>query len=567
MPQSNFLPGSGGNNAGYAVVYPDNDLQRMQIANSMHQANLAQQQRIEEQQRADAAHKYALNKYYGDQFDFDKFDTGTDLDTRINDYLIDAKNKVSDALAQKGISDEDVDKIANEALIPAMKLHVIGSNIKRNIDGTVSGYDKKDGIDTGSLAKQAYINALYAKDPTTGKLTLKSTDELNQIDPEHNYAADIVNNTPWLVSKGTPDIEGGLKKMVSQSVGDSGEYYDSNGVKHKGSWKTQIYPGLQTIAKDAKGISKVITVNNPIPVTDEKGDPVIDPKTGKQAVINQVPDDILNHFQQTPGQKAALDVATRAYLQAHPATANENAIPGTPGFEIAKKAMMYDILDGYTKRVNISKGERAPAFVIKNMLGIPGGGGSGSQTPAQQAADTSAGFNDVNTNDFRDDSGKIANIQNGQLVNPKGSFMGFTPKVSESGTVTGTMPIEAIPVSLRNAVVKYSQGNELSGLKSVDEDGHLTPTGRIKVQLTDGKLSGVMTDKNIWFNVDDRANGDIIEKNKNVPMKQKEQINLPNSGAGTTYQLGNKTITEDKLKKGAAKYKMTLDQYKKSIGL
>jgi hypothetical protein len=49
-------------------------------------------------------------------------------------------------------------------------------------------------------------------------------------------------------------------------------------------------------------------------------------------------------------------------------------------------------------------------------------------------------------------------------------------------------------------------------------------------------------------------------------MKQKEQLKLKDS-AGATYNLGGKTITEDQLKKGAAKYGMTLEQYKKSIGL
>lgn len=36
---------------------------------------------------------------------------------------------------------------------------------------------------------------------------------------------------------------------------------------------------------------------------------------------------------------------------------------------------------------------------------------------------------------------------------------------------------------------------------------------------------------------------------------------------GQTYKVGGKEFTEDQLKKGAAKYNMTLDEYKKSIGL
>ena len=43
--------------------------------------------------------------------------------------------------------------------------------------------------------------------------------------------------------------------------------------------------------------------------------------------------------------------------------------------------------------------------------------------------------------------------------------------------------------------------------------------------------------------------------------------NQPSEPKGQTYKVGGKEFTEDQLKKGAAKYNMTLEQYKKSIGL
>lgn len=542
MPQTNFLPGSGSNNAGYAVVYPDNDLQRMQIADSMHQANLAQQQRLEQQKRADAAHKYALQKYYGGQFDFDKFDTGTDLDTRINDYLVQAQKNLTDALGQKGISDEDVDKIANEALIPAMRLSTIGKAVKRNIDGTMAAYDKKDGIDTGALAKHAYIDALYNRDPNTGKLTLKNTDELNQIDPDHNYIADVVNNRPGLISKGNVDYMEGLKGWPAQPVGDSGEYYDAQGVKHKGSWKTNIYTGLQEIEKDGKGVARVVTVNNAIPITDANGNPVIDPKTGKQALINQAPEILMNRLQDTPGKKAAMDVATIKYLQSHPATAGESAIPGTPGFEIAKRAMAYDQLQNLTKRINISKGEQAPAFVIKNMLGIAPGGGSGGQTPAQQNNDIKASFNDITNARFIGNNGAEGRIENGKLV----GFKGGIKSLFNGGVIEGKMPVEQLPLTIRDAVAKYSPKNDITGKKY---EGTKSP-GYVDIKTKNGVVTGIRTDSGQWFELNNLTQAEINDenkvrgiKNKIPPRKNADQYY--NDQDNVLRREGNKVLYKD----------------------
>lgn len=511
MPNA-FVPGSGGNNAGYAVVYPDNDLQRMQIANNMHQANLERQQRLEQQRKEETAHRYALNKYYGNQFDFDKFDTATDLDKNINDLLIQGKRELEDVLNTPGVSDEDIDRAANEAIIPAMKLSQVGKSIKRNIDGTVAAYDKKDGIDTGSLAKQAYIQALYKPDPKTGKLVLKNTDELNQIDPEHNYAADIVNNTPQLVSKGNVDYMEGLKGWASQPVGDSGEYYDAQGIKHKGSWKTNIYTGLQQIEKDGKGVARVATVNNAIPITDANGNPVIDPNTGKQVLINQAPEILMNRLQDTPGKKAAMDVATIKYLQSHPATAGESAIPGTPGFEIAKRAMAYDQLQNLTKRVNISKGEQAPAFVIKNMLGIAPGGGSG-QTSAQQNNDIKASFNDITNARFIGNNGAEGRIENGKLVGFKGGIKSFLNR----GVVEGIMPVEQLPLSIRDAVAKYSPKNDITGKKY---EGTKSP-GYVDVKTKNGVVTGIRTDSGQWFELNNLTQAEINDENKVRSIKNK----------------------------------------------
>lgn len=63
--------------------------------------------------------------------------------------------------------------------------------------------------------------------------------------------------------------------------------------------------------------------------------------------------------------------------------------------------------------------------------------------------------------------------------------------------------------------------------------------------------------------------GDVLKQYGGDITKYSQAANLKPTEApkGQTYKVGGKEFTEDQLKKGAAKYKMTLDEYKKSIGI
>lgn len=502
-------PGSGALNAGYAVVYDNHgDMQRMQMANLMQQQNQARQDKIAEQQKADDAHRFALQKYYGKDFDPNNFDIKNDLQGRVNDYLISGKKSLSDVLNKPGVSDQDIDNAAQQALIPAQKLYQVGTAINRNIDTSLEGLKGEKGIDLGSLKKQAYINALYTKDPQTGKMRIKNDQELSQIDPEHNYAADILQNHPELVAKGDVDYNGALKLFQPATQKLTGEWYSSPGVKHKSAFEATWADGPQKLVQDDKGAYKVETANEPIETTDANG---------RKVLINQIPQGVINTMQSTPGAKAKLDVATMQYLaKTHPDVSVE---PNTPAFEIAKRAMVYDMFNKTApKRISQGQGVNTSSPVIRMQLGLDGKKDNGSQEQDMQAS-----FSDVTDTPFIGDNGVKGTINNGKFEPDNGGvFSKLLPKY-KGGEVSGLIPITKLPISVRDAVVKYSQGNDVTGEKTGRRD---TPTGMVKVKINDGVVSAVMTDKGQWFDVNSRLNSNIKAQNSTVPMKEKQHYKL-----------------------------------------
>ena len=340
-------PGSGALNAGYAVVYGNQgDMQRMQMANLMQQQNQARQDKIAEQQKADDAHRFALQKYYGKDFDPTNFDTKTDLNKSINELLISGKKNLSDVLNKPGASDQDIDNAAQQALAPAQKLYQVGTAIKRNVDASLEGLKGEKGIDLGSLKNQAYINALYTKDPQTGKMRIKNDQELSQIDPEHNYAADILQNNPQLVAKGDVDWNGMQKLFMPKTQELSGAHYTSPGVKSKSDFKATWLDGVQDLTRDDKGVYHVTTVSDPVISKDANGNEI---KT------DALPQSAMNTMQSTPGMKAKMDVATMQYLaKEHPDVSIQ---PNTPEFEAAKRIMGYQMMKGFSAKAISDKSD------------------------------------------------------------------------------------------------------------------------------------------------------------------------------------------------------------------
>lgn len=509
-------PGSGALNAGYAVTYDNSgDMQRMNFVNMLQQQNEARQQRAEAQRRADEAHKYALQKYYGAQFDPSKFDTETDLNKSINEELMKGRKSLAEVLSKPGVSDQDIENATQQALVPAQKLYQIGTAVKRNIDASLEGLKGDKGIDLGSLKTQAYVNALYTKDPQTGKLRLRNEQELSQVDPEHNYAADLLQNHPELVAKGDVDWSGAQKLFVPKEQELSGAHYTSPGVKSKHDFKATWFDGLQDLVRDDKGVYHVTTVSDPIITKDANG---------KEVKIDAVPQSVINTMQPTLGAKAKLDVATMQYLAKH--SPEVSVEPGTPAFENAKRVMVHEMMKPFAaKKISDKSDVTKSSLLTRIELGYPMPGSGSDGGGGDQAADTRASFNDITDTPFVGDNGMIGSINNGQFEQKKGVLSMFTPKY-DGREIIGSVPLDKLPASVFNAVSASNAKNDITGETKPDENGKPQPTGFARIKVKGGQISAIKTDKG-WFDVDSRQNANIKIQNSTTTMKNKQHYNLP----------------------------------------
>jgi hypothetical protein len=424
--------------------------------------------------------------------------------------------RVSD-LINSGASDEDIDKAANQELSGIQKTYQVASAVKRNIDTSMEGLqsDKTLAPYLGSLKKQAFINALYTKDPN-GKVRLKTDQELSQIDPNQNFAGDILQNNPQLVVPGNIDWNAQLKKFTAKTFKNSGEYYSSPGVKRSGAYEAQYYDGAQKIATDKKGVTSVETANDPIFTKDANGNPV---------KIDQAPDYVMSALQSTPGEKANMDVATQRWLAQHYPNSPQPA-PNTPEFEVAKKNMVYDGLNKLSpKLISSSDKVNESPLVIREQMGVPLPGQGGKGTDGDKP-DISASFKDITDAPFVGTNGVQGTIKDGTFVPDKmNKFFGTK---YDGGELTGTVPLDKLPASVFYAVKSYIANNDISGETAPNDKGKEVPTGLVKVKINNGQISAVKTNKG-WFDVGDRTNANINTYNKTHGIKQKKDIIQPDT--------------------------------------
>ena len=503
--------GDGASQAGFAVAFPADNGNKLKLADYFQQQQNMQANRDAAKAQAIQVHKDALAKYYGDQFDPSKFDTKTALNDQIDTYLSKGHQAVSDAI-QSGQDGGDLERTMQQAITPALQLYQKGSLIKANIDKTAAALKDDKGIDTDALSKVATLQALYNKNPD-GTYTIKSPQDLAQVDPEHDYSKDILNNNPELVSKAGVDVEGNLAKFKPSSVKSTGSYYSSPGVKVKGQHEATYLTGVQQYNKDANGVDQITTSDTPINTTDANGNPV---------TIHQVPDEVVNQFQQTVGGKAALDVATKKYAQTN---GLPNAQPGTQVFEQMKKAMLYDMIDKTApKHISQTQDVTTAPVVIKQELGIP------THNPAwdsnTQVNQTPPSFSKISDAKVYVNSGGIG------LTVPVGTVQ--DGKVSGDavpmGSAEAKIKMSDLPDAYVAAANKFDTKNDITGDKG--DDRKKTPTGFVTVKLYDKKIVGIKTDKGNWFSTDDL--GSVQDKELNSTLPKNQQVHPPGTQVTTT---------------------------------
>src|ERR1019366_1915026 len=205
--------GSGALNAGAAVDLGTQAPENLKLAGYLNQQNMAQQYRQDRMNQAAQAHKDALQKYYGNQFDIDKFDTKTALNEPIDDILSKGRQTVADAI-QKGIDGGDLEKIQQQALAPAVQLFQKGTLIQQNLAQTSAALKTDPGIDSDAVYKGGMLAALYDQDPNTGKYIPKTGADLAAVDPEKDYGKEFISNHPELAAKGGVNWEGNIAKFA-----------------------------------------------------------------------------------------------------------------------------------------------------------------------------------------------------------------------------------------------------------------------------------------------------------------------------------------------------------------
>lgn len=553
------VPGSGALNAGYAVTYGnEGDMQRMQMVNLMQQQVQARQDKLAQEAQQQQAHIAAMKKRYGAMFDPKNYDTLTDVNIPINEEAESLKKGLSELL-NSNAPQQDVDNFAIDGASRLQKMYQIGTAIKRNIDSNIAPYKNSKNINWGSVGTQAYLDTLYKKDPATGKMVMKNVSELAQIPSDFNPVAEILKNNPDKATSSSIDVDSAVKNMATQSVQGNGAFYGSDGFKHKSGWKANYNPLIQDLIYDKDGTARVVTINHPVPLTDIEGNPIIDPKTGKPSMINQISDEAYNHFVDTPEKKIITDAATIRYLRKD--NPDMEIATDTPAFYQASKEMLYNAVKGYGgKAISKTQDVTAPAFVIKNMMGLPtgSGGGSGAKTPKQQMADITASFNDITGVRFIGNNGAEGKIENGKLV----GFKGGIGSLFNGGVVEGKVPIEQLPLSLMRAVSAYAPNTSITGKKYKEQEDNPN-AGMVDVKVKNGRVVGVRTDNGPYFSVDDKVQSEINTKNKLLSIKNKilpkkndnSYYNDPdnvsnNSGGKITYKDGTVwQVSGGKLKK------------------
>jgi len=523
-------PGSGALNAGYAVTYGDlGETNRMNLVNLLDRQRQERQDKIDAQKEADKAHQFALQKYYGTELDPSKYQTSTPLDQFINPAASQSLKDISD-LIYKGASDEDVESAANQATSELQNMYQIGTSIKNNIATSAKGLEGDPGIDQGALQLHSNLMAFYKKDPTTGHIIPKTKEEIKQLDPQYNYAADILQNHPEWVAKDKGNVDWiGMKKLFTPSSVDvSGTHYTSPGVKSKHDAKATIYDGLQTLTKDDSGAFKVSTLSDPIITTDANGN---------QVKIDAIPQSTLNTLQKTPGAKANMDVATQRWLAQNYPDQPQPA-PGTQHFEDMKRIMGFQMMKDFgAKAISDKTDENRSALRIRLDLGgsLPG---QGKEVKDGSTPDISASFKDINGADFQSSDGKVnGTIENGVFQPAKKSLFSplFGGGYKAGQEITGTIPVDKLPASVYKAAQSYISNNDITGetVPGTDKDGNPTskeiPTGRVKVKIGgDGQIQAIRTDKG-WFDVGDRENANVNLLNKTRSIKNKIEGKLPDA--------------------------------------
>lgn len=309
-------------------------------------------------------------KYMAGQLDFSKFATGTAVDPVINDNVSALFQKYANRIKQnKGESlssllmdlSQDVNGLKNYSLTAKQ----IRANIEQR-SKELAG-DGKD-WEANGLMKDAMTKAFMKLDPTTGKVVMKSAEEL---DPNADYAGQLLTTRPELYNKGQEGYWKNIESLPKASYGESTGIYARPGVKVKGSWEANNLLPFQQVVKDKDGIATGTQVKNEM-IEFKRPD-------GSKVKVPALPQSVYDEIIGNTQNSLYFNADFNKYLK----QVNPNINPHSPEADQLKRVYAYDQLKArYPDNSNFKtkKDEQQSTYVIKNQLGIPVGGKGGSNS-------------------------------------------------------------------------------------------------------------------------------------------------------------------------------------------
>lgn len=469
--------------------------------------------RQEQEKQAAAGRKAASDKYFANYLDpKDRF-TGTMADPEIAKQLGEALDEAF-MLSSKGATDNEIFMAitprVNRVNDYTQKVKQIQAQKKQASD--VVG--KIPGVDQIKFSSEFDDEVFMETDLKTG---VKKMRDIGTIDPSQNYADIVLKNRDIYTPEGFDEYV--AKAGKNTSLEDVSVYGKDKSMRRTKAEMTA--PSFMISDKDERGAHVDFVPKYEIATDGENvvmGEFMGQDGKPTKAPVRMVTNDVFND----------LPVSAKAYLrqEVRKLSKEKGVELNSAQAENLARALAYDELKNSGKQYSTLKEvqvQKAAPIIINNS-----GSGSSSKTPQQ-----------IDLTEYPDVEGGGKDITN------------LMQGIKVTGLPTGkTLLAEKVvfnPVTQKVTFKEYAERDPVT-------QQIITGGGEKTVSLTTFLQN-------------------IKSNNPGTDMKFLEGLRNPITSAAPkpttktkSWVVGTTTLTEDQIKKGAAKYKMTEEQYLKSIG-
>jgi len=396
--------------------------------------------------------------------------------------------------------------------------------IKANNKVALEGLQKLGGYNLSEIDLLAQKEALI--DPTTGKIR----DDIDMIDVTQPYWKTAIEKNPLETTTNE-----GLHEYVTKAETTPSRVKVKRVDKNKGMVTDELelsVPSFIQVEKDAKGN----------PVISETGTYGLEPKfetlpNGTKILEEGVFKDLKNN---KPSAYQRLMGEVSQFIKTNNDESDDNiALDSVEAQNIARMLAYKDIKQVWgnkgVKKYDAVVQPPAPRITINNNSGGKGG--------------------DTNPIDIYKPTYPIVKEHFDNKDN-------YKPIITDDGKkIYGAVPLNSLPDETANAFFNIAKG----------KDTKLESIGEIFLRLTDKDGIGIVrkSDNTLITTLTEREANTVANKKFGVKTVNaaKDQAGGNDKPKQKTYKIGNKEFTEEQLQKGADKNKMSLADYKKSIGL